>query len=98
MSTYYFRTIEEAYHVSLKVEEKVDRKAQQKLREKGPRGRGKNNTVKVNECKEESTSTSNTRGNGSNRGRGFGRGIGRYTITYYRCGVDGHKAIKCLEK
>jgi hypothetical protein len=34
MSTHYFRTIDEAYQVSLKVEENIERKTQ-------PRGRGR---------------------------------------------------------
>ena len=96
MSTHYFHTIDEAFQVSLKVEEKVNRKAQQKLRGKGPQGRGRTRTDKVNESEEESTNTSNTKGNGTGRGRGFGRG--KCTITYYRCGVDGHKASECPEK
>jgi hypothetical protein len=32
------------------------------------------------------------------RGRGFRRGKGKYIITFYRYGVEGHKASECLEK
>ena len=36
MSTHYFRTMDEAYQVSLKVEDKAERKVRQKFRGKGP--------------------------------------------------------------
>jgi hypothetical protein len=78
--------------VSLKVEEKVDRKTQQKLRGRGPRGRGRTNIAKENDKEEESTSSQSSIGNGAGRGRGFRRGKGKFVITCYRCGVEGHKA------
>jgi len=98
MSTDYFHTMDEAYQVFLKVEEKVDRKNQQKLRGRGWRGRGKTNTIKENEKEEESISNQSTRWNGVGRGKGFERGKGKFVITCYRCGVEGHKASKCPEK
>lgn len=57
MSTHYFYIVDEAYRVSLKVEEKVNRKTQQELRRKSPQGRGRASTAKVNEREEESTNT-----------------------------------------
>jgi hypothetical protein len=44
MRTHYFRTIDEAYQVSLKVEENIERKTQ-------PRGRGFNGKGKVGTAK-----------------------------------------------
>jgi hypothetical protein len=56
MSMHYFHTVDEAYQVSLKVGEKVDRKTKQKLRGRGRRGRGKTHIVRENEKGEESIS------------------------------------------
>jgi len=99
MSTHYFRNVDEAYQVALKVEEKIDRKLQQKFRGRGPRGRGRASAARGNEKEDESTSSQNSRGgNGTGRGRGFGRGKDKYIITCYRCGVEGHKASECPEK
>jgi hypothetical protein len=66
-------------------------------RGKGTRGRGKTSVAKDSEKEDEATNSQNTRGGRSvGRGRGFGRG--KYVITCYRCGVEGHKASKCLER
>lgn len=51
MSTHYFHTVDEAYQVSLKVEELVDKKMKQKLRGKGPRGRRRASTSRVTKNK-----------------------------------------------
>ena len=98
MGTHYFRTVYEAYQISLKVEEKVDRKTQKKLRGRGPRGRGRKNTTKENEKEEESTSSQSAKGNGAGRVRGFIRGKVKFVIICYRCGVEGHKASKSPKK
>jgi hypothetical protein len=36
MSTHYFRTVDEAYRIALKVEEKLNRKRQQNCKKKEP--------------------------------------------------------------
>lgn len=51
MSTHYFWTIDEAYHIALKVEEKMNRRIQYK-----GRGSGKEETVGGSEKEEESMS------------------------------------------
>lgn len=80
-STHYFRTIDEAYHISLKVEEKLNRETQQKGRGRGFRGRGKEGTTRGSEKEEESTSGRG--GNSVGRGRGsLRRGKGKYVITF----------------
>ena len=81
--------MDEAYKVTLKVEEKVDTKIQQKLRGKGPRGRGRTSISKVIKKEEESTSVPSNRGNGTRRCRAFERGKGKHVITCYKCGVEG---------
>ena len=98
MSTHYFHTVVEFYQVSLKVEEKVDKKNQQNLRGRGPWETGRTNIAKENGKEEESTSSQSSIGNGASRGRGFRRGKGKFVITCYRCGVERHKALECLEK
>lgn len=47
MSTHYLCIVDEAYQVSLKVEDKVDKKRQHKLRGKGLRGKGKVKIARV---------------------------------------------------
>ena len=98
MRTHYFCIMDEAYQVSLKVEEKVERKTQQKFSGKGPRGRVMTSTVKEYEKEVEATSKISARGNGVGSGRGFGRVRGKYVITCYRCGVESHKASECPER
>jgi hypothetical protein len=85
------------------VEEKIGMRVWQKFWGKGTRGRGTTSVAKDSEKEDEATSSQNTRGGKSvGSGRGFGRG--KYVITCYRCGVDGHKAsrmsreTKCSEK
>ena len=56
MSTHYFCNVDEAYQVALRVEEKIDRKLQQKNRGRALRGRGKVNVPKGNEKEDKSTS------------------------------------------
>lgn len=100
MSTQYFHTIDETYYISLKVEENFDRKTQQNGRGRGSRGRGNIGSARGYEKEEESNNGQGGRG-GNNIGRGresFGRGKGKYVITCYHCGVEGHKKSKCLEK
>lgn len=71
----------------------------EKIQGKGPRGRGRASTVKGNEKKDECTSIEGNKGeNGSERGKGLKRGSGKYVITCYKCGEDGHKACERLEK
>ena len=55
MSTHYFHTVDEPYQVALKVEEKVERKTQQKFRGKGPQGRCKTSTTKENKKEDEAS-------------------------------------------
>jgi len=98
MSTHYFRTLAEAYQVSMKVEEKFDKKNWQKLRGRGPRGIGRTSIANENGKEEESTGSQSSIGNGASRGRGFRRRKGKFVITCYRCGVERHKALECLEK
>jgi hypothetical protein len=43
------------------------------------------------------TSSKHTRG-GRSVGRGRGFGHGKYVITCYNCGVEGHKASECPER
>jgi hypothetical protein len=53
-------------------------------------------TAKGSEKEEESSSGQGGRGgNGVGRSRGFRRGKGRYVITCYHCGVEGHKKSEC---
>jgi hypothetical protein len=99
MSTHYFHNVDDTFQFSLKVEENIDRKFKHKFQGKGPRGRGKASTAIGNEREDESTSgQSNKGGNGTRRGCGFIRVKGKYAITSYKCGVEGHNASKCLEK
>ena len=97
MRTHYFHNVDEAYHIALKVEEKIDGKLHQKFRGKGPRGRGRENDTKGNEKEDEFTSGKSNRGNGTRRGRGFGRGKCKYVITCSSCRLVGHKASECPE-
>eukprot|EP00253_Pinus_taeda_P029193 PITA_29193 len=98
------KTVEEAYQIALKAEEKLMRKQSSRgggtFRGKGSQGgRGRSTTTK------DGASSSSTphapiggdvRGRGSfSRGRG-GRGRGR-EIRCYRCNKLGHKAFECLE-
>lgn len=94
---HYFRIVDEDYQVSLKVEEKVERKNQLKFRGKGPQGRGMTSATKENE-EDEATGNQSTEGYGVAKGKGFGRGRGKYVITCYKCGVEGNKASKCPYK
>lgn len=71
---------------------------QQKFRGKCPRGGDRASATRVNEKKNEATSTQSKKGNGTRRGRGFRRGKGKYAITCYKCGVEGHKTSKCPER
>ena len=64
----------------------------------GQWGRGREIIVKANEKEDGTTSSPRTRVNEAVKGRGFGRGRGKYVITCYRCGVEGNKALECLEK
>lgn len=100
MSTQYFCTTNESYQVSLKVEENINRKIQQKVRGRGSRGRSKTGTTGDTEKGEEFASGEGGRvGKSTGRGRGsFGRGKSKYVIACYQCGVEGHKKYECLEK
>lgn len=96
MSTHYFQTMDEAYQISLKVEEKLNRKWQQNCRGNNLRGKG---TAKVarghsREGRDVEVSSNQI----SKEDNHDGRGKGKYVIACYRCGVEGHKASECLEK
>ena len=95
-----FCTIDQACQVALKVEEKINRKVQQKGRGRGSRGRGKTGTIRGSEKEEKSTNSQGGRGgNNTGRSRGsFGRGKGNYVITCYHCGVEGHKKYEWPKK
>jgi hypothetical protein len=81
------------------VEENIDRKLQHKFQGNRPRGKGKISVSRGSEKENESTNTqSNRGGNGTRRGRGFEIEKGKYIITYYICGVEGHKAYECPKK
>jgi hypothetical protein len=80
MSTYYFRNVDEAYQVYLKVEENIDIILRQKFQGKGTRGKGKPISSKDSEKEDEATNNQNIRrGRSIGRGRGFGQG--KYVIT-----------------
>jgi len=97
MSTNYFRNVYKTYQVALKVEEKIDKRLRHKFQGKWTIGRGKASAAKENEKEDEATNCRNTRGGISvGRGRCFGRG--KYVITCYRCGIEGHKASECSER
>jgi hypothetical protein len=97
MSTCYFHNVDEVYQVALKVEENIDKILREKFQGEGTRGRGRTSVIKYSEKEDEATNNQNTRG-GRSVGKGIGFGRGKYVITCYRCGVEGHKASECLEK
>jgi hypothetical protein len=46
MSTHYFHNVDEAYQITLKVEEKLSRRSQQNFKGKGPRGKGRTSVAR----------------------------------------------------
>jgi hypothetical protein len=97
ISMHYFCNVDKSYQVSLKVEEKVNKRLRQKFQGKGTRGRGSKSATKYNEKEDESINSKNTRGGRSvGRGRCFGRG--KYVIACYSCRVEGHKSWECSER
>lgn len=98
------KTVEEAYQIALKAEEKLMRKQSARgrgtFRGKESQGGSGRSTAPAEGASSSSTQHASTggdaRGRGSfSRGRG-GRGGGR-EVRCYRCNKLGHKAFECLE-
>jgi hypothetical protein len=84
LRTQHFHSIEEAFQVALKVEEKLDRK-HQNGRDKGIRGKGRENfgRSQVDARDEDEASSNHSFERGTNTGRGR---EGGYIIICHQCG------------